>query len=234
MEESTVLYSVVLSKRRTVSIVINADGSVLVRAPKYMKKSEIHHLVLQKQEWILRKQKQLKHKKEVLASSINHEYTMDSLMPYQGKQYPILLLAKEKLKKPVIDFDGTVFTVSYGEFDKKKIREAFVIWYKKRAAEVYLQRIEYYQNIIQEPFGTVRIKDQKSCYGSCSTKRNLNFNWKLILAPLPVLDYVVVHEMCHLKQMNHSPKFWAEVAKVVPDHKEKRRWLRENGSLLEI
>lgn len=81
-------------------------------------------------------------------------------------------------------------------------------------------------------FGRVRVKDQRSLWGSCSREGNLNFNWRLTLAPAEVLDYVVVHELAHRLEMNHSRRFWAHVETLVPDHRAHRRWLRKNGEAL--
>ena len=81
-------------------------------------------------------------------------------------------------------------------------------------------------------YGRITIRSQKTRWGSCSAKGDLNFNCLLLLAPPEVLDYVVVHELCHRKQMNHSPRFWAEVARVIPDYKAKVKWLKENGGRL--
>jgi predicted metal-dependent hydrolase len=79
-------------------------------------------------------------------------------------------------------------------------------------------------------YGRITVRNQRTRWGSCSSKGNLNFNCLLMLAPPDILDYVVVHELCHRKEMNHSPKFWAEVAKVIPDYKERQKWLRTEGS----
>ena len=81
-------------------------------------------------------------------------------------------------------------------------------------------------------YGRIAVRCQKSKWGSCSAKGNLNFNCLLLLAPQEVLDYVVVHELCHLREMNHSARFWQYVAAVIPDHRERRRWLREHGAEL--
>lgn len=95
------------------------------------------------------------------------------------------------------------------------------------------ERAAYYAEIIGVTYGKITIREQKSRWGSCSSRGNLNFNWKLVLAPPEVLDYVVVHELCHRLQMNHSPEFWNEVERVLPDYQKRRKWLKENGWLLD-
>ncbi len=97
---------------------------------------------------------------------------------------------------------------------------------KERARKQIVDRVEYYRQFIQEPVGKIRIKDQKTRWGSCSSKGNLNFNWRLSLMAPEILDYVVVHELCHLKYMNHSSEFWAHVGKILPNYKELRKRLR--------
>ena len=98
-----------------------------------------------------------------------------------------------------------------------------------KALEVIPMRVEYFANIMGVTYGNITIRNQKTRWGSCSSEKNLNFNWKLILAPPEVLDYVVVHELCHLKEMNHSKAFWDEVGKVMPEYETYKLWLKENG-----
>ena len=100
---------------------------------------------------------------------------------------------------------------------------------RKRAAEIIEARCRYYAPVMGVSYGTVTIREQKTRWGSCSAKGNLNFNWKLVLMPPEILDYVVVHELAHRIQMNHSAAFWAEVGKILPDYKERRQWLKVNG-----
>ena len=99
-----------------------------------------------------------------------------------------------------------------------------------QALKIIPTRVEYFARIIGVTYGNITIRNQKTRWGSCSSKGNLNFNCLLMLAPPEVLDYVVVHELCHRKQMNHSKAFWAEVEKVFPDYKESINWLKEGGS----
>ena len=96
----------------------------------------------------------------------------------------------------------------------------------QQALEYIPKRVEYFSKIIGVTYGRITIRNQKTRWGSCSSKGNLNFNCLLMLTPPEVIDYVVVHELCHRKQMNHSKKFWAEVEKILPDYKESIKWLK--------
>lgn len=101
-----------------------------------------------------------------------------------------------------------------------------------RAMEVIPKRTAYYAPLVGVTYGCITIRNQRTRWGSCSAKGNLNFNCLLMLAPPEVLDYVIVHELCHRKEMNHSARFWAEVGRVLPDYKEREQWLKQNGKLL--
>lgn len=112
----------------------------------------------------------------------------------------------------------------------EKLTREKVIALAEEALKVIPERVEYFAKVIGVTYGKITVRNQKTRWGSCSSKGNLNFNCLLMLAPPEVLDYVVVHELCHRKQMNHSKAFWSEVEKVFPDYKEARKWLKEDGS----
>ncbi|MCR4754967.1 MAG: M48 family metallopeptidase [Lachnospiraceae bacterium] len=105
---------------------------------------------------------------------------------------------------------------------------------KRKASKIIPLRVKHYADIIGVEYGRIAIRYQKTRWGSCSGKHNLNFNCLLVNAPDEVLDYVVVHELCHILEMNHSPKFWEEVKKVIPDYKKHRKWLKDNGESLHM
>jgi len=103
---------------------------------------------------------------------------------------------------------------------------------RRRAKEIIHARVAHWAGQLGLEYKKVYIKDQRSLWGSCSGRRNLNFNWRLAAAPPEALDYVVIHELCHLREMNHSKRFWAHVGAACPDYKMQRRWLRDNVRLL--
>ncbi len=111
-------------------------------------------------------------------------------------------------------------------------RNALEARYRQAARNYFPKRVAFYETILGVTHGTITIRDQKTRWGSCSSKGNLNFNWRLMLAPPRILDYVVVHELCHRIEMNHSKAFWDAVETVLPDYRELRKWLKDNGRTL--
>lgn len=107
--------------------------------------------------------------------------------------------------------------------------EAEVRELAERATQLIPERVKHFAPLVGVTYGRITIRNQKSRWGSCSAKGNLNFNVGLLLAPPEVLDYVVVHELCHRLEMNHSPKFWAKVGSIIPDYKIHEKWLKNNG-----
>jgi predicted metal-dependent hydrolase len=125
-----------------------------------------------------------------------------------------------------------VLTLTLAAHDEATVRAALEAWYRRQARVVFAARLAHCNTAYGFSFGRVTIKDQKSRWGSCSQRGNLNFNWRLLLAPLSVLDYVVYHELAHLKEPNHASAFWALVATACPDYRQQRRWLKQHSQEL--
>ena len=102
--------------------------------------------------------------------------------------------------------------------------------YKNAAREYIPKRVEHYASLLGVSYSTITIRDQKTRWGSCSSRGTLSFNWKLILAPPRVLDYVVLHELCHRREMNHSERFWLLVESIMPEYRDYKKWLKDNGN----
>ena len=116
--------------------------------------------------------------------------------------------------------------------EPSKLSEKEISKLREKARHLVTQRVKYYAPIIGVPYGQIAIRTQRTRWGSCSSKGNLNFNCLLALVPPDVLDYIVVHELCHRKELNHSERFWTEVGKVLPDYKIRKKWLKDNGANL--
>lgn len=178
-------YKIIRSSRKTVSIEVRPDGSVVVRAPYYARKTEIERIVAEKGRWI---------KKQTDAAARRRK---------EAAAHPVRPLSNEEIRALA---DAAVRDLP--------------------------ERVKKYAPIVGVTFGRITIRNQKTRWGSCSAKGNLNFNCLLMLCPEEIRDYVVVHELCHRKEMNHSAAFWAEVAGVLPDWREREKWLKENGGTI--
>ena len=113
-------------------------------------------------------------------------------------------------------------------------REKVIKWYKGQAFQKITERANYFSNLTGWKFKSIRITKAESRWGSCSPKGSINFSWKLIMTPLDVIDYVIVHELAHIPEKNHSYRFWNKVSSVLPDYKERRKWLRENSAKFKV
>ncbi|MFZ5354429.1 MAG: M48 family metallopeptidase [Bacillota bacterium] len=155
---------------------------------------------------------------------------------YLGKEYEASFKAFHgKEAKIFLREKGFEIYINNGWDNEKKnkvLNEGLKNWFYRAAEEVIAKRLEYFREIIGVSYNDFRIKEQKTRWGSCSSKQNLNFNCRLVMAPLWVLDYVVVHELCHLKHMNHSKEFWNAVALYCTEYKAAKDWLKKNGRSL--
>lgn len=189
----------------------------------------------------------MKYETEVIRSnrrtvsiSITREGKVLVRAPYHLSTWQLRKLLEEKEKwiekhMQKLSERGNTFNTD-GEIvddEREKLTEEEQKLYIKEARKLFTERTNHYAPIVGVTYNRIAIKSQKTRWGSCSSKGNLNFNYLLYFAPLEILDYVVVHELCHRKEMNHSKAFWALVEKVIPDYKERRKWLREHGKELE-
>lgn len=116
--------------------------------------------------------------------------------------------------------------------DRAQLSEQERNRYREIARDIFTQKTAYYAQIMSVTYGRITIREQKTHWGSCSIDGNLNFNWRLIFAPEEVLNYIVIHELAHRREMNHSPAFYKIVGEIMPDYKKQQKWLRENGQKL--
>jgi predicted metal-dependent hydrolase len=150
-------------------------------------------------------------------------------LPYAGRELMLALRFGAAAGRYHAGLVGDTLTLTLPAGRADQARRALELWYRRQAAAVFAERLHVCNERYGFHYGRVGVKEQKSRWGSCSRLGNLNFNWRLLLAQLPVLDYVVVHELCHLRELNHGPRFWQLVARGCPDYQAQRRWLRLHG-----
>jgi predicted metal-dependent hydrolase len=152
---------------------------------------------------------------------------------YKGQEYEVRLLSYAGKKSQIIfrDCCFTIYVNSSLSAERKRQEAVLQLrqWMCKEAETLLGKRAEEYAKIIGVSYKNIRIKDIKSRWGSCSSKGNLNFNFRLVMSPPEVMDYVVVHELCHLRHMNHSKDFWKLVEEHMPEYVKHKNWLKENG-----
>lgn len=227
----TINFEVVYRKRKTMAITVEPPDKVTVIVPVGMKEEAIKRNVKTKAHWIVKKLSELKDIKPVAEAK---RFVDGECFLYLGQNYSMQIQFIDNLPAPKVKLIEGKLLISTPTEDKEIIKKALEKWYRERAREVINERVKYYQFVIGAKPSRVNIKEQKKRWGSCSSKGNLNFNWKLIMAPPEIIDYVVVHELAHLVHLNHSKQFWALVESILPDYKERRKWLNNNGQVLSI
>lgn len=211
-------YELIRSKRKTVAIQITAEAKVVVRAPLRLAQREIDAFVRQKSGWIEQ------HLTETQARAAKRENRgLDDGLMLLGKQYPVQ-------RGKAATFDGERFWVPHGEFEA--IKPAIEALYCRLAEVVIQKRVAYYSLRMGLTPRCVKVNGAKKRWGSCSSENSLNFSWRLVLAPYAAVDYVVVHELAHIAQHNHSARFWQVVARELPDYKSRIDLLQDSDRFL--
>ncbi|MBA3046323.1 MAG: M48 family metallopeptidase [Candidatus Thermoplasmatota archaeon] len=213
-------------RRRTLSVSIE-KGNVIVRAPVRASFGRIDKFVQSVGPWILKK---LGESRKRLLEVPRNTYTEGELLPYIGYRYALRFGTAKKADLNITDNELIVNIPP--NTPAEKIPEIIRKWYIARARETFGMRVAYYsQELGLEP-PKISVRNQKQRWGSCSSDTQINLNWKLMTAPVGILDYVVAHELCHIIQRDHSRKFWNLLSTVIPEYRDCRKWLRENGHTL--
>ena len=210
-------HKIIKSKRRTLSLSINENAELIVRAPNQISNKRIEEFIIEKSKWINKN-------KNLMQSRINEMNDSDSDYLFLGNIYPLIKVNEDPNK---IDFNGTEFITSIENQDKFK--SSLKSWYKIKFKEIAIPRLNYFSDKYNLKINQVRFKNQKTLWGSCSSKNNINLNYLLVMAPMIVIDYVIIHELVHTVHKNHSENFWNAVEAIMPDYKKAKKWLNKNG-----
>lgn len=216
--------NLVRAKRRTIALIVERDGSLTVRAPRRATLNDIYGFIQEKTDWILRSREKLKAIKPIPKKA----YVDGERFLFLGQEYELRLVPPQR---PALKFDGR-FTLSTSAQERGEL--AFTKWYKIQALTLFTERVNHYANLHGLIPKEVKVNSAKTRWGSCTSAGTLNFTWRLVMAPLEVIDYVVLHELAHLKVKNHSPRFWKLVESLCPDFKHHRKWLRDHGETMTL
>ena len=213
-------FSVIKKKIKNASIKITFDRQIIVSVPLRYSKSDINALIDKKRNWIEKTIKKLETTKEKI-----------NLQPNQillfGKTYSKMLNPALK-NKVIVNFNNETIDTDLN-LNNKKIQEE---WYKIIAKEYFPRRVNELAQKHDFTFNRITVRGQKTRWGSCSAKKNLSFNWKLMKAPHSVIDYIIIHELSHTKHLNHGKSYWRKVLNVMPDYQKSEEWLKKFGGNL--
>jgi predicted metal-dependent hydrolase len=221
-------YTLIRSRRKTASIYIERDGKVSVLVPEKLTARQVEEVLESKRKWIYQS---LAEWQDLNANRIQRDYVNGEGFLYLGRTYRLKLVSD--LPEPLMLKDG-YFCLRATKGSAPDADAAFREFYRVKGATRIPPRVAYFQAKMGVKSRSIKIMELKHRWASCTTNGNLNFHWKCMMAPLTVIDYIVVHELAHLIHSNHSAKFWNEVDKVMPDFQERKAWLRDNGAGMDL
>lgn len=216
MENVTVIRS---QRRRSLALQILPDLTIKVAAPFFVSDKQISQFLKDHQSWIQQTQQKM---------SARNPKTSQNDYLYLGKKYELELRPGQK---NIIELEDKLYVASTNE---KYVKNYLTNWYKQQARKIILERVHLYAKALNLKYKSVSLMSATTRWGSCSSEKNLNFNWKLVMAPLEAIDYVVAHELAHLVELNHSPQFWETVRKMFPIYRQYRTWFKRYGHTLTI
>ena len=218
----TISFNLVYKKRKTMGIYVDLYGNVEVRVPKDTTEKNVLQFLEDKWDWVLKNSNEMKEKTGEQKSK-NYDHGENFL--YLGEAYPIHIFVNIEIEQDYVEFTEEVLSIHVKQHEDERIKQALKRFYYQQCKSLVEKRIQINQKNFKTKPRSIRISDNKSNWGSCDAKLQLTFNWKLAMAPLDVIDYVVVHEMCHMVHLNHDRSFWRLVGKILPDYEEMQNWL---------
>ena len=216
--------TIIRSRRRTISLEVTKEATLIVRAPLRAPVQVIDRFIREKQDWIERKLADARSR----PAAPHRQFANGELFLFLGKTFPLEVLPESDAGISL----GEKFYV--GESRLPACRDLLRAWYVQRALEIFPARVAGFAAILDYRPKKIRVSDTRRRWASCSTSGTLSFCWRLVLAPPEVIDYVIVHELVHMRQPDHSPRFWEKVGQAMPKYKEHREWLRTHERMLEL
>ena len=211
---------IIRTNRKSVALIVDSDGKLIVRAPRRMSKRKLEAFVHEQTDWIREKQAQAKYEFELRQPK---QFVDGEAFFYLGELIPLVTVDR---KNPPLVLNGR-FELSRHSLSSAE--QVFISWYRERAREHIGQLVDKISTIHGYRYQGVRITGARTRWGSCNSRGGLNFSWRLVMLPPEIIDYVVLHELVHTEIQNHSKAFWKKLDLGMSDSQERRRWLRDNG-----
>ena len=212
------------SKRKTLSLCVMKDGKVVVRAPSRANQTDIDRFIAEKQNWLATK----------IALIMNNRTTFEDVIHYQKFLYLGQRYTLKSANVSKIQIDDNFNILIPNKLDNAKIAKALKSWYKKQAKEILGSRSGEISNKVKLYPNEIKISDSKGRWGACNSKNTISYNWRIIMLPPSVIDYVIVHELCHMIEFNHSRKFWELVLAFLPNAKQQKEEIKKFSFLLDM
>jgi len=217
-------------------ISIERDGAVMVKVSHQAELNDIENFISEKKIWIYQK---LAQKKALNREKPKREFVNGQGFLYLGKSYRLKLVENNGQSRPKKLRNGTAVSLKQGYFqvpesEKKNARQHFVSWYTEKTEKKLKERIPRYDKRIGIQVEKLRVSDLGHRWALFSRHRTISFNWRAVMAPIWVFDYILVHELAHMVERPHSKKFWRIVERIMPGYEEQARWLNENGADLDL
>jgi predicted metal-dependent hydrolase len=218
----TISFEVKYKKRSSMSIHIDGNGYVEVHVPKGISDERVILALEEKWDWI---QLKLKEMKARYLGPTAKAYEHGESFLYLGNEYPIQITQDTEIQQDFAVFEEEKLHIFVKQLEDEKVKQALKRFYYQQCKMLVEKSIRSFQSNFKVKPRSIRITDNKTNWGTCDSKLQLTFNWKLAMAPQKVIDYVVVHEMCHMVHLNHDRSFWRLVGKIIPDYEEQENWL---------
>lgn len=219
------------STRSTTDIVIERDGKITVRPPVGYTPEQVDAVVESKRMWIYRN---LAEWKDLNTTAVTREWVNGETFLYLGSAYRLSLISGQDVPLKLKEGRFCLSRELVEEGGAVSAKAAFESFYIEKGQQRFADRVAYYSPKVGVTASLIKVKDMGYRWASCSKGGALNFHWKCMMAPIKIIDYIVVHELCHFHQRNHSDAFWNEVDKVMPDWRERKAWLRARGAHLDL
>ena len=237
IENTVVEYNLIFSDRKkTIGLTIDRNKKLTVRAPRKLSEDDVKTNLFRKAKWIIA---HLEKMDKIQEAESEKEFVSGEKFLLRGYKYSLNILKSEDDAAASLilkngSFIATVPKHIPESYYKMYLRPLFMGYFQKKAEQVINERLGMYLEYFDGTPSAVIVKDYKSKWGSCSRDNKLRFNWRIIMAKISIIDYLIVHELCHMEHKNHSKDYWKAVEAILPDYAESRRWLRINGSTLKI